>query len=398
MARASREPITDDAGEDANLRLGRPNRFEIDLDAIAHNAATVRRLVGATPRIFAALKGNAYGYGVLEVARAVLAAGVDAISLVSVADAVKLRRHGVSAPVLLYAGVPLDANVAAAVVDYELMPTILDLEAATLLSSRCGREQRVFVKVDLGLERLGVGPEDVVGFVTSLAAFPRLRVHGIYAHMHVPDRGGVTPYMRWQFDRFAGALERLRHAGIEIPIAMTASTSVLNASATAMNLNAIDPGLVFFGLDQQGSGLREAGLRPAFRALTSRLIQVKMLTRTEFLDLAPFPITGSMRVGIIPIGRCDGMDRVCCGQVLVRGVRVNVLGGPTTEHTRIDLTRVSEARAGDEVVIIGRQGREEISPDTVAESHRLWSGGMVALDVRDSVPRVYVRGTGGAAE
>ena len=79
----------------------------------------MRRLVGATPRIFAALKGNAYGYGVLEVARAVLAAGVDAISLVSVADAVTLRRHGVSAPVLLYAGVPPDANVAAAVVEYD---------------------------------------------------------------------------------------------------------------------------------------------------------------------------------------------------------------------------------------------------------------------------------------
>jgi alanine racemase len=282
--------------------------------------------------------------------------------------------------------------VAAAVEEYDLMPTILDLDAAEIFSSRCRRVRNGFVKVDLGLERLGVAPEDVVDFVTSLAAFPRLRVYGVYAHLHVPDHGGVTPYLRWQYGRFESALERLRGAGLEIPVTMTASTSVLNASTTTMNLNAIDPGLVFFGLDQQGAGLRGAGLRPAFHALTSRLIQVKTITRTEFLDMAPFPMSGPMRVGIIPIGRCDGMGRVCCGQVLVGGQRVNVLGGVTTEHTRVDLTRVSDARVGDAVVIIGRQGREEITPDEVAEHQGLWSGGMVALEVRDSVPRVYLGG------
>ena len=129
---------------------------------------------------------------------------------------------------------------------------------------------------------------------------------------------------------------------------------------------AIDPGLVFFGLDRHGPGLIGADLQSAFHSLTSRLVQVKAVTRTAFRDVAPFSIAGPMRLGVFPIGRCDGMDTVCCPHVLVHGVRVNILGVPTTEHTRIDLTRVPQARVGDEVVIIGRQGRDEISPAEVA--------------------------------
>jgi len=245
------------------------------------------------------------------------------------------------------------------------------------------------VKIDVGLERLGVAPDDAVNLMAAVAALPRLNIHGVYAHMHVPENRGVTPYMAWQFGRFEGVLARLREAGFRIPIAMTASTSVLLASATTMNLNAIDPGLIFFGLDRHGPGLIGADLRPAFHSLTSRLVQVKVVTRTAFRDVAPFSITGSMRLGVIPIGRYDGMEALCCPHVLVHGVRANILGAPATEHTRIDLTHVPQARVGDEVVIIGRQGRDEISPAEVARYRGLSSAGMVALGIRESVPRVY---------
>jgi len=391
MSMAPGEAVRGDPGDDSEGRLGRPNRFEINLDAIAHNAAVVRRLVGPTTRIFAAMKGDAYGYGVVPVARAVLSAGVDAISLVSVADAVTLRRHGISAPVLLYGGVLPDARVVAAVERYGLMPTVLDAEAAQAWSSRSRRPLNVFVKVDGGLERLGVAAEAAVGFVAAVASLPRLTVHGVYAHLHVPEDAGVTSYLAWQFGRLESVLERLRRADVHVPIAMAASTSVLQASTTRMNLNAVDPGLVFFGLDARGPGLGGAGLRSAFHALRSRLVQVKEVTRTDYRQVAPFAISGPMRLGIVPIGRYDGMDTLCCGHVLVRGVRANTLGVPNTEHTRVDLTHVPDARVGDDVVIIGRQGGEEISPDDVARRCGLSSGGMVALGIRDSVPRVYVR-------
>jgi alanine racemase len=373
------------------LRLGRPNRFEIDLDAIEHNAGVLRALVGPGLWIFAAVKGDAYGYGMVEVARAALAGGANGVSLVSVADAVKLRRQGVSAPVLLYPGTLPDAHVAAAVERYDFMPTVMDLDAARLYSSRRHPPRKVFVKVDVGLERLGVAPERAVEFVTAVAATPGVTVEGVYAHMHRPDGPGATPYLEWQFGRFQSVLAHLRHAGLHIPLSMTASTSVLQASTSAMTLNAIDPGLLFLGLDARGPGLGDVGLRPAFVALKTRLVQVKDVGRTEFRDHAPFPITGPLRMGVIPIGRCDGMDGISCGQVLVKGVRANLLGSPNTEHTRVDLTHVPGAAVGDEVVLIGRQGAGEITPDEVARKRGVSSAGMVALGIRHSVPRIYLR-------
>jgi alanine racemase len=197
--------------------IGRPNRFEVDLDAVAHNTEVVRKLVGPGPRIFAALKADAYGYGIVEVARTVLSSGADAISLVNLFDGVKLRDHGISAPLLLYAGAWPTADVVRMLDRYDFMPTVLDIRTAELISSLCRRELKVFVKVDVGLERLGIRPDGLVDFVAELTRLPRLKVHGIYAHMHVPDGPEVAEYLQWQFDRFTSALERLQQSGCVVP-------------------------------------------------------------------------------------------------------------------------------------------------------------------------------------
>jgi alanine racemase len=213
--------------------------------------------------------------------------------------------------------------------------------------------------------------------------------------MHVRDNLPMG-YLEWQFARFTTVLEQLEAAGMQIPVRMTASTSVLEAASTRMNLNAIDPGRVWFGLDRGGPGLQTLDLRPAFIALKTALVQVKGVRREAFPDVAPFALRPGMRIGILPIGRFDGMASLSCGHVLVRGARAPILATPSIEHTRVDLTDVPEARAGDEVVVIGRQGESEITPDEVAAHQGLLSPGMVALAIRETVPRVY-RGYGGPA-
>ena len=371
---------------------GRPNRFEIDLAAIAHNAAVLRAFVGPSCTVFAALKADAYGYGIAVVAPAVLAAGATGISLVSVADAVSLRRHGVEAPILLYPGVPITESGIPVMEKYSLMPTVLDLDTARLLSATARGPLRVFAKVDVGLERLGIGPAGAAAFIRAVAQLPRLTVHGVYAHMHVRDNVPAA-YLQWQFERLTAVLEQLEAAGLRVPVRMTASTAVLEAVSTRMNLNAIDPGRVWFGLDKGGPGLRELDLRPAFVALKTALVQVKPVHREAFNEFAPFPPRPGMRIGILPFGRFDGMVWLNCGHVLVHGVRAPILATPSIEHTRIDLTDVPEARPGDEVVVIGRQGDVEISPEDVAAHQNLPSPGLVALAIRDTVPRVYRGGS-----
>jgi alanine racemase len=97
-----------------------------------------------------------------------------------------------------------------------------------------------------------------------------------------------------------------------------------------------------------------------------------------------------MRIGIIPIGQYDGMIAVCVGEVLVHGIRTEILGSPSVEYSRVNLTDVPDAKVGDEVVVVGHQANGEISPAEVAAHHALYSGGMVALAIRDSIPRVYL--------
>ena len=355
----------------------------------AHNVREVRRLVGDRTQIFTALKANAYGFGLAEVADTVISSGADAISLADISDAVFLRERGFGAPILLYAGNLTTAEAVAAVEDHNLIPTIFDHETAETYDATATRPIRIFVKLDVGLERLGIAVADAVEFVRQIHALPKLEIHGVYTHLDVPDGENASAYVGWQFECYTGVCDALEGAGIAIPVRMIASSAVLRYSST-MNLNAVDPGHILFGLTPPGPVNIDIDLQPAFHGLTSRLIHTRTIDRSEFLDLAPFPLRAGMRIGVIPIGLRDGMASLTCGEVLVRNRRVPIAGPLSLEHTRVDLTDVPDAGIGDEVVVIGRQGDTEIAPQEVIEHQGFAVKAALALAVRESVPRVFL--------
>ncbi|MBV9521519.1 MAG: hypothetical protein JO010_01920, partial [Alphaproteobacteria bacterium] len=123
--------------------------------------------------------------------------------------------------------------------------------------------------------------------------------------------------------------------------------------------------------------------------LSSRLIHLRVIERSAFLAQAPFPVRTGMRMGIIPIGSADGMAQLHCGEVLVRGRRAPLLGNPSLEHTRIDLSQVPDAQTGDEIVIIGAQGAASITPDEVVAYQKHARIADLAMAIRPSIPRRY---------
>jgi alanine racemase len=157
-----------------------------------------------------------------------------------------------------------------------------------------------------------------------------------------------------------------------------------------MHLNAVDPGHLLFGMYPSGPRRPPLDLRPALHALKSRLVQVKTLHRAAFVDQAPFAMRPGMSIGVFPFGISDGMLQVNCGQVLVNGRRVPVLG-VSLEHTRVDLTGV-EARRGDEVVIVGPQRADQISLAEVLEHLGQHIPSALSVAVHSSVPRSYAQG------
>jgi alanine racemase len=364
------------------------NQVEIDLHAVAHNTCEIRRLVGTSCFIVASLKSNAHGFGLIEVARTVLAAGADAIAVVGLGDAIRLRQAGVASPIMLYAGTVADDRTAAIVSDLELMPTVLDIESARVYSKWATRTVHCMVKVDVGLQRLGLEPEDVVAFIRSLLELPRLHLQGIYTHMDAIGDPVPDHYLDWQYRRFVAALTALNQVNIPVPIMLAASSGVLAASRS-MNLNAIDPGRLFYGLLPPSLALKDAQFQPAFRSLTSRLVQVKPVVRSDFADRLRFTVRPGLRMGIFPMGRSDGIESLLFEYVLIRGRRAPILIRPSLEHTRVEVTNIPDAAVGDEVVIIGRQGHEEILPSQVTNRLKV-DPGELAIGLCGSIERRYI--------
>lgn len=368
----------------------RPNRFVIDLRAIAHNLGEARRIVGGTTSIFAALKANGYGFGLDAVAEVAVSNGADGIAVADVTDAVALRERGIEVPILLYAGNLWDADGVAAVEAHGFMPTIFDRCAAELFSRHAKRPVQIFIKVDVGLERLGIAPGEAVAFAAAVRALPNIKLHGLYTHIDVSGGEDAAAYVDWQFERYTRLCRELEKGGVRVPVRMAASSAILRF-APHMRLDAVDPGHMLFGFWPPGPTRGEATLRPAFYALTSRLIHTRDIDRTEFVERSPIPLRDGLRIGVMPIGIRDGLASLNCGAVLVRGRRVPILGGLSLEHTRIDLTDVPDVRIGDEVVIIGRQGSAEIPLREVIEHQGFSVKAALPLAVRDSVERVYLR-------
>src|SRR5438093_6545634 len=348
-------------------RPPRPTTLEIDLDAAAANVRAVRRMVGPGRKIFAVVKADGYGHGAAELGAAFVANGADALAVADLAEGIRLRRHGIATPILVYPNSLPEAAPDA--VAHALIPTLVDLDGARAYAEAATGPCDVFVKIDVGLGRLGVPAAQAVKVITAMLELPHLRLAGLCAHPHAPV-GGDPAYAEWQLGRFTAVVDELAARGVRVPTRLlAASPFVLRFPQTY--LNAVDPGRMLYGITFPGE-TSPVPLRPTLRALTTRVIALKELApRERFAEVAPFPVTVPMRLGVVPMGSADGLLWLHAGRVLVRGRTVPIVGSPSLEHTRIDLTGVPDARVGDEVVIIGRQGDLEISPAEVASRNGL---------------------------
>lgn len=408
--------------------LARPNRAEVDLGILTANTAAVRQLAGPGAFLFGAVKGNGYSLGLPEVALAMRAGGASGFTLADPADAARIRQAGLSEPILLYGGLLPSPRAVAGLQELDLMCTVVDLDAAQGFSAAAAPSAplRVFAKVDVGLERLGVYAGEALDFVRAVARLPGLRLEGIYTHLHgSADRA----YTDWQLSRFGQLLAELAGAGIEIPLRMAESSATLglppdpvppdypvppvppipvgsqatangspasgsqaggpgSGSSRAAGPNAIDPGHLLYGILPLGRTGLPPGIAPVFRALSTRVLQVKQVRRSEFVAQAPFPPRDQMRIGIIPIGRGDGLRCITTGQVRVRGRLVPIVGRLSLEHARIDLTELPDVQAGEEVEIIAGPPGSGISAAEAAAANDLDPVGLL-MEIRPSVPRIY---------
>jgi alanine racemase len=344
----------------------RPTWVEIDLDAIANNVRLLAQMA-APARIMAVLKADAYGHGMVKIARTALNNGAAWVGVATLGEGITLRRAGIEAPILVMSYLPAwqvhDAiahNISATVFTAEIARAFI--RAAADLNQTA----RVQVKVDTGMGRLGLLPQDVLPFLQTINQ-PGLEVEGLYTHFATADETDLS-FAREQLRRFQTLLVQLEEAGLRPPLIHAANTAGL-INLPGARFDMVRPGIGIYGLPPSAVTALPPGFRPALTFKTT-IGQVKTLPPNSPVGYGATYYTKSTEtIAIIPVGYADGFRRGprTWGEVLVKGQRAPLVGRVSMDQCAINVTHIPNVRQGDEVVLIGRQGNEVITAEEVAE-------------------------------
>jgi len=369
----------------------RPVWGEVDLDAVRANTRVLAEL--ARPAVLlAVVKADAYGHGAVPVARAALEAGATWLGVALVEEGAALREAGIDAPILVLSE-PAPA-AASAVVAHRLTPvvyTLVGIEALAkaVVDSGGGDPLPVHLKVDTGMHRVGCQVEDALGFVDAIGARPELILEGICTHLAVADEPG-HPYTTDQLASFDALLDDLDTAGARPPLVHAANSAGLLASPSA-HYDLVRVGIALYGVPPSDALADRAELVPVL-SLRARVAHVKELAQGSRVSYGlRYELGRAGRIATVPVGYADGVPRnlgLVGGEVLVRGRRLRVAGTVTMDQLLVDVGD-APVEVGDDVVLLGRQGDEEITAGEWAR--RL---GTIAYEIVTGigprVPRRYV--------
>jgi alanine racemase len=365
---------------------------EVDLAALRENLAWIRHHVGPEVKILTVVKADAYGHGLKSIAAALMQSGTDLFGVANLAEARSILSVGRGWPILML-GPCLPDEVDSAVRD-DVMPTISSLVEAKQFSAAARRLKRpvgVHVKVDTGMGRLGVRPEAAAALVREVSRLPGLRLAGLYTHFaSVEDDADLT---RQQLAAFRRVLDELNRAGLQPPLVHACNSGGLLCESDAA-FNTVRPGLLVYGVFPPGQRAVRAALQRRLRpALTwkCRVGFVKEVPPGTALSYGhTFTAPRRMKIATLTAGYGDGFVRAASNraEVLIGGRRCRVVGRVTMDQMLADVSSVPRVKPGDEVVLIGGQGRERIDVNELAA----WFGTVpweVLTGITYRVPRVY---------
>jgi alanine racemase len=342
---------------------------EIDLGAVRDNVAALAQLAQPS-RVLAVVKADAYGHGAVPIARAALEAGAAWLGVALVEEGVELREAGIEAPILVLSEPAPEA--AAAVVAHRLTPVVYTAEGIDALAKAVadlgtGEPLPVHLKVDTGMHRVGVAPEEAVALAARVDQRTELTLDGVCTHLAVADEPD-DPYTAEQLERFEVVLSDLERAGLRPPLVHAANSAGLLAFPDA-RFDLVRVGIALYGIAPAPGLDGRVELRPAL-ALKARVSHVKSLEAGARLSYGlRYRMARTGTVATVPIGYADGVPRNLAavgGHVVVGGRRHPIAGTITMDQLMVDMGDAPVA-VGDEVVLIGRQGEAEVTAQEWAE-------------------------------
>ena len=368
----------------------RATRAEIDLRAFRHNLQNLRNYLAPQTQIMAVVKADAYGHGAVPCARIAVASGADYLGAGVIEEGIELRKSGINTPILILGSI--FANEVEDLVYYDLATILCNLPLAQALSKE-GRKQNkivsVHIKLDTGMNRLGVSPKYSTTLLDQIHNLPNLKVEGISTHFSSADNEDLS-VTQVQIEKFRTTLAKLKN----VPIVHCANTSAL-LRIPESHFNMVRPGLILYGslpspsinkvLSQKGNHFK-----PVMQ-WKSQIILIKPIAKGQPISYSgSFTTQQNSLVATLPIGYADGLHRSLSNKidVLIRGKRAPQIGNICMDMTLIDVTKIQGVAEGDEVVLFGEQEGQVIQVEEMATKGETIPY-EILCNVGKRVPRIY---------
>lgn len=364
----------------------------INLSHFAYNFKKIRKIVGPKTKVMTMIKGNAYGHGDIEIAKSAVKLGAEFLGVACLYEAQRLRAAKIKIPILLVGYT--DPSDFSTVLDLNLDCNIMESSVLKLLdrlAKKKNKTARIHVKINTGMNRLGISPEMVLQLIPKIPQFPNVRLVGIYSHFSCADEKDLS-FTHKQLKIFTDLISQLSAYRLPLPAPLyhiANSAAVLRLPES--HLDMVRPGKILYGIPPSLDFKLPFTPKPVL-SLKTQIVQIRKIKKGETVGYnRKYKAQKDTVIATIPVGYADGFRRTPqnWGRVLVRGKFAPLVGRVSMDQSAIDITQIARARLGDEVVLIGHQKDQEITAWDVAKALKT-SCYEVTAALSSRVERVYV--------
>lgn len=346
---------------------------EVNLFALKENLKKLRNCTSAGTDIMAVIKADAYGHGALKVAHLYRDEGISRFAVALIQEGIELRENGINEQILIIG--PILEDEISELIRYNLTPTISTYYQAKKLNDIVAlhdknKKLNIHIEIDTGMGRLGfIVNGETAPDIVKISQLPNISIEGIYTHLATADRLKDLAYVEMQYEKFMTVLQQIEDAGVYIPLKhMCNSAATINFPK--MHLDMVRPGTALYGL-YPGS---EMAVNPKVELIPAMSIKAKLVfiksvpIGTKVSYSGTFETKRPTVIGVVPMGYVDGVSRQLSnkGNVLLHGRRCQIIGNICMDQFMIDITDINNPQIGDEVVFLGRQGKELIAAEEIA--------------------------------
>ena len=371
-----------------NLSGRRPTWAEINLEALRFNLHSITSHLPSGVKMMAVVKADGYGHGVEQIARCLEAAGAEDFGVAIAEEGVRLREIGITGNILVFGGCyPGQEDL---FFTHSLVPTVYELSSLKALSDLSeikGSQFPYHLKIDTGMGRLGIGPDDIEVFLEKARSYKGMKLRGVFSHLSSADEADLT-YTRQQVSKFEKVLNEVELLNNDQVI-----RHVANSAGTLLHkghwFDMVRAGLSLYGINP-GNAKTPVALQPVM-SFKTRVGFIKNVSAGTALGYnRTFKTKRDSIIATLPVGYADGLNRLLSnrGQVIINGNYAPIVGAVAMDSILVDITEVPVVKSGDEVVLIGEQGNLKISVWDVAK----WSSTIpyeVLCGITPRVPRFY---------